>query len=86
MLFNREPALIIGAIQAVLALAVGFGLPVTTIQMGLIMAAAAAVLAVITRQIVVPTEKADNQIATALLMPSTATVAEVKKIEEEGRK
>lgn len=53
-LWGREPALIIGAVQAVLALAVGFGLPVTTEQTALILAASAAVLAAITRQQVTP--------------------------------
>ena len=53
-LWGREPALIIAAIQALLALGVGFGLRVTPEQMALILAAAAAVLGVITRQQVTP--------------------------------
>lgn len=56
-LWGREPALILAAAQALLALAVGFGLQITTEQMGLIMAATAAVLGVITRQQVTPTGK-----------------------------
>jgi len=53
-LWGREPALILAAIQAVIALAVGFGLPVTTEQAALVLAASAAVLGVITRQQVTP--------------------------------
>lgn len=51
---NREPALILGAVNAVLALAAGFGLDVTPEQVGLLNAAFAAVLAVIVRSKVSP--------------------------------
>ena len=51
---NREPALIIGLVNALIALAVGFGLPVTSAQVGLINAAVAAILAVILRTQVSP--------------------------------
>ena len=51
-MFNREPALILAALQAVLAVAIGFGLNITTEQLGLILAASAAVLGVVTRQTV----------------------------------
>lgn len=51
---NSEPALILGAINALLALAVGFGLHITPAQVGLINAAVAAVVAVIIRQNVTP--------------------------------
>ena len=53
-MFNREPALILAAIQALLAVAVGFGLDVTPEQVGLILAATAAVIGVITRSRVEP--------------------------------
>lgn len=53
-LWGREPALIIGLIQAAIALAIGFGLEVTEVQFGLIMAFTAALLAVITRSQVSP--------------------------------
>lgn len=55
MIFGREPALILGLVGAVIALAVGFGLNVTPEQTGLILAATSAVLAVVTRQLVSPT-------------------------------
>lgn len=55
MIFGREPALIIGFVNALIAVAVGFGLDVTPEQVGLINAAVAAVLAVITRSQVSPT-------------------------------
>jgi hypothetical protein len=49
-LFSREPALILGLVNGLIALAVGFGLPVTPEQVGLINAALAAVIAFATRQ------------------------------------
>lgn len=54
MIFGREPVLISQMLFAILALGVGFGLNITTEQMGLIMGAAAAVMGVITRQMVTP--------------------------------
>lgn len=54
-IFGREPALILGAVQALLALAVGFGLKLTPEQMALILAASAAIFAVVTRSQVTPT-------------------------------
>lgn len=51
---NREPALILAAVQAVIALAVGFGLNWTPEQVSLVLAATAAVLGLITRQKVTP--------------------------------
>jgi len=53
-IWDREPALILGAVNAVLALAIGFGLPVTVEQASLVNAAAAAVLSVIVRSQVTP--------------------------------
>ena len=54
MIFNREPALILAAVQAVLAVAIGFGLDVTPEQLALILAATAAILGVVTRSKVTP--------------------------------
>jgi hypothetical protein len=51
---GREPALIIGAVNALIALGVGFGLDVTPEQVGLLNAAVAAVLAVLVRHHVTP--------------------------------
>ncbi len=53
-IWGREPALILAAANALLALAVGFGLPVTTEQAALVMAAVSAVVGVITRSQVTP--------------------------------
>lgn len=53
-LWGREPALILGAIQTALALAVAFGLDLSAEQTGAILAASAAILAVITRTQVTP--------------------------------
>ena len=52
---RQEPALVLGAVQALVAMAVGFGLPVTAEQVGLIVAATGAVLSVVTRTQVTPT-------------------------------
>lgn len=65
MIFKTEPALIIGLINALIALGVGFGLPVTPAQVGLINAAVAAVLAIVMRGQAVPTAVADKQIEIA---------------------
>lgn len=56
MLFNREPALILGAVQAAIALVVAFGFDLTAEQIGGILAFTAAVLALITRSQVTPTK------------------------------
>lgn len=51
---SNEPAVILGLIQAVVALLVGFGLDITAEQVGLISATAAAVVAFVIRQQVSP--------------------------------
>ena len=56
MLWNREPALFLAAVNALLAVAVGFGLDVTTEQQALIHAAVSALLGLITRQTVTPVD------------------------------
>lgn len=56
MLWNREPALFLAAVNALLAVAVGFGLDVTTEQQALIHAAVSALLGLITRQKVTPVD------------------------------
>lgn len=50
----KEPAAILQAVGALIALAVGFGLDVTGEQVALIMAAVTAVLGLVIRQVVVP--------------------------------
>ena len=52
MIFKREPAAILAVVQAIIALAIGFGLDVNQEQFALIMAASAAILGLITRQAV----------------------------------
>jgi len=54
MILGREPALVLGLIQAAIALGIGFGLHVSPEQFGLIMAFCAAAAAVIVRQQVTP--------------------------------
>jgi hypothetical protein len=53
-LFDREPALILGAVNAAIALAVGFGLEISVEQASLINAAFAAALSVVVRSQVTP--------------------------------
>lgn len=53
-LWNTEPVLILGAVQALVALVVSFGLDLSTEQVGAIVAFAAAVLSVVARRKVTP--------------------------------
>lgn len=53
-MFGREPALLLGLVQAALALLLAFGLDLSPEQQGTILALTAAVLAVVTRQQVTP--------------------------------
>ena len=53
-LWNREPAIIMGLVTSLIALAVGFGLSISGEQVALITAAVAAVLSVVTRSQVSP--------------------------------
>lgn len=50
MIFKREPALILGLVQTVLALVLAFGVSLSSQQTGAILAVTAAVLALITRR------------------------------------
>lgn len=52
---DREPALILAAVQSIIALIVAFGLDLSAEQVGAIVAVTAAVLGVITRSKVTPT-------------------------------
>ena len=54
MIFNREPALVLGAVQAVLALVVAFGLDLSAEQVAGILAVSAAALAIVVRIKVTP--------------------------------
>lgn len=53
-IYDTEPALLLGAVQAVVALAVAFGLDLSAEQVGAILAASAAVLSVLLRRKVTP--------------------------------
>ena len=54
-LWGREPAMILAAVQALLALGIGFGLHLTAEQTSLILAATAALLGlVVRRQVTAP--------------------------------
>ena len=51
---RNEPALVAGVLQALLALLLAFGVPLSDEQVGAIVALSAAVLAVVVRQRVTP--------------------------------
>jgi hypothetical protein len=53
-IFGREPAVILGFVQVLVALAVGFGLDLSAEQQALILAAAAALAALLVRSQVTP--------------------------------
>ena len=53
-LWGREPAMVLATMQAILALAIAFGLDLTDEQLGAILAASAAVMGLITRSQVTP--------------------------------
>lgn len=65
LIFNREPVAILAAVNAGLALLVGFGLDLTSEQQALIGAAVSAVLALIARQAVVPNQTVEEHLDTA---------------------
>lgn len=53
-IFGREPALVLGLVQAIIVLAVTFGLRLTPEQTGAILGLTAIVLSLITRSKVTP--------------------------------
>lgn len=59
-LLTREPALIAGAVGALLMVGVAFGLDLSGEQVGALSAAVAAVWAVVVRSAVVPTPKVEE--------------------------
>jgi hypothetical protein len=61
-LWSREPTLILAAVNALLALGIGFGAPVTTLQLGLILAATSALLGLVTRSQVTPAQAVVAQV------------------------
>lgn len=54
-IFGREPVMVYGLVQTILALILAFGVDLSTQQTGAILAVTAAVLALITRSKVTPT-------------------------------
>lgn len=56
-LWNNEPAMFLAVVQSILALVVSFGLNLTPEQIGSIMAVSSAILGLITRSQVTPTNK-----------------------------
>lgn len=61
--FSHEPAMWLAAIQALIGLIVGFGVPLTSEQVGLIMAFCAAIGGLIVRQkVFAPTSKEGDKL------------------------
>ena len=56
-LWGREPALILAAVQAILALVAAFGLDLSAEQTGAILAVSAALLGILTRSQVTPVQE-----------------------------
>lgn len=54
MIFNREPVLVLAVVHALIALAIGFGLDISTQQFALIESAVVAILGFIARRRVTP--------------------------------
>ena len=48
-LWRQEPTLVVAAVQTLLALAIAFGLHLSSVQVGAILAALAAILGLVTR-------------------------------------
>lgn len=57
MIWKREPALFYGLVNTNLALVLAFGVDLTTEQTGAILAVTSALLALVTRSQVTPTDK-----------------------------
>ena len=55
-LWNREPALVLGFVQCVLALLLAFGVDLTVEQVGAILAVSAAALSLVVRRKVSPVD------------------------------
>jgi hypothetical protein len=62
VIWKREPALVIGVLQAVVALAVAFGFGLSAEQTGAILAVSAALLALVTRSQVTPVSKTSAEV------------------------
>lgn len=80
-MWAREPAILIGAIMSLIALAVSFGLKISGEQINLIntflIAATPLIGGIAIRSQVVPTEKANSQIMTAVKMSPESKLHQV---------
>ena len=59
MIWDREPALVLGFVQTVLALVLAFGVDLTVEQVGAILAVSAAGLSLVVRHKVTPVDSSD---------------------------
>lgn len=77
MIFGRQPVYILAAINAILALGIGFGLNLTGEQVGLIMAASTAIIALITNSVVTPVAAPQLPAGTEVKVQGTDTTSTV---------
>lgn len=76
-LWDAEPTMILAIVSAGIALAIGFGAPITTQQMGLIMAFVAAILGAVNRS-QVTSPKSLQQLTPATLADAQNATQPVK--------
>jgi hypothetical protein len=76
-LWGQNPVKILAAIQAGVALAIGYGAHVTTVQFGLIMAFSAAVTGLFTDSQVTPMATLPDHVAAAVNAASDAGVPKI---------
>ena len=72
-IFGRSPALILALVQAAIALVISFGLNLTNVQVGAIVAFCAVVLGVLTQTQVTPTSSPVLAAGTAVTVPGGDT-------------
>lgn len=86
-IFDRQPAMTLGVIQAFMALLMAFGFHITAEQLAAIIAFSSVTLAWITQKSVVPNDKHELVVDTALSMPEGASRAALdRKVAREEAK
>lgn len=73
-LWGRQPTLILALVNSAIALAVGFGAHITTMQFGLLMAFTSTLLGVLTNTQVTPMATLPDHIAASIITASNANV------------
>jgi hypothetical protein len=76
-LWGRQPVMVLAFVQAGLALAMGFGLSFTPVQMALVMAFVSAGIGLLTQTQVTPLATLPDHIAAQIVTASNASVEKV---------